>query len=48
MLGTDSTAIARLRAALAAARYDSTGFKRALGQEGYVPKAGEYLYRVRS
>jgi len=41
MLGTDAAAIARLRASLAAAAYDSTGFKRALGQEGYVPKAGE-------
>jgi hypothetical protein len=41
MLGTDAAAIARLGASLAAAGYDSTGFKRALGQEGYVPKAGE-------
>lgn len=41
MLGTDAAAIVQLRASLAAASYDSTGFKRALGHEGYVPKAGE-------
>ena len=35
MLGTDAAAIARLRASLAAADYDSTGFKRALGQGFY-------------
>ncbi|MHB1243463.1 MAG: DUF7059 domain-containing protein [Gaiellaceae bacterium] len=39
MLGTDPAAIAR--AGLAAAGYDATGFKRALGREGYVPRAGE-------
>jgi hypothetical protein len=33
MLGTDAGAIARLRAALARAAYDSTGLKRAFGQE---------------
>jgi len=44
MLGSDAATIARFRASLAQAAYDSTGFKRALGQEGYVPKAGERLY----
>lgn len=41
MPGTDPAAIARVRAGLAAAGYDATGFKRALGREGYVPRAGE-------
>ncbi len=41
MLGTDPAAIDRVRAGLAAAGYDATGLKRALGREGYVPRAGE-------
>jgi len=41
VLGTDPAAIALVRAGLAAAGYDATGFRRALGREEYVPRAGE-------